>query len=103
MLESYVCFCLVGVLVLGRGENVVGRCRRCMRVYLSLLPLVSALQRFQLRSTRDLLQVVSMTTYIYRKRIIKIIGFKHILNYCFESVEMIYYMTMCLGGTWIIH
>ena len=35
VLGSYVCFCLVGVLVLGSGEGVVGWCRRCMRVYLS--------------------------------------------------------------------
>ena len=30
VLESFVCFCLVGVLVLGSGEGVVGLCRRCM-------------------------------------------------------------------------
>lgn len=35
VLESFVCFCLVGVLVLGSGGGVVGLCRRCMRVYLS--------------------------------------------------------------------
>ena len=35
VLESFVCFCLVGVLVLGSGEGVVGLCRRCMRVCLS--------------------------------------------------------------------
>ena len=31
VLESFVCFCLVGVLLLGSGEGVVGLCRRCMR------------------------------------------------------------------------
>ena len=30
VLESFVCFCLVGVLVLGSGEGVVGLFRRCM-------------------------------------------------------------------------
>ena len=34
VLESFVCFYLVGVLVLGSGEGVVGRCR-CMHVCLS--------------------------------------------------------------------
>ena len=28
-------FCLMGDFVLDSGEDVVGRCRRCMRVYLS--------------------------------------------------------------------
>ena len=35
VLESFVCFCLVGVHVLSSGEGVVGLCRRCMCVCLS--------------------------------------------------------------------